>query len=184
MRGTRQLRCAVLTVAKEDAIVSQLISLHAGTSSSGSSVREELLVESAGERRYRVLRSPGLIQGIAAGDTIELSPPDRFAVVARGGNLCVLVFGPASLDAIEAPLSRRLSPLGGILDGKTDKQLVYTVPVRHGFPVIENILRECVDAFANAEWYFGNVYDPADGTTPLNWWPEPPPEPGTGDLRP
>jgi hypothetical protein len=24
--------------------------------------------------------------------------------------------------------------------------------------------------FPDSIWYYGNVYDPEDGVTPLNWW--------------
>lgn len=150
--------------------MAQVLGLFAGTSSRGAPVREDVLVEPVGGGRYRVLRSPGLIEGIAAGDTIELRPPDRFDVVARGGNLCVLVCAPAALALLEARLTGALAGLGGVLDGQTVGQLVYTVPVRPGFPTIEAALRRCVDGVPGAAWYFGNVYDPADGTTPLNWW--------------
>jgi hypothetical protein len=35
---------------------------------------------------------------------------------------------------------------------------------------IEFVFIEFVAAHPGTEWMFGNVYDPRDGVTPLNWW--------------
>jgi len=53
--------------------------------------------------------------------------------------------------------------------------MVFTVPVGAGFPKIEAIFNDLVAAHPEMEWLFGNVYDPGDGVTPLNWWVETPP---------
>ena len=53
---------------------------------------EPVHVERTGESKYRILYSPGLILGIAAGDEIELiEDQGRFEVSSRGGN----VYDPA-----------------------------------------------------------------------------------------
>jgi hypothetical protein len=67
---------------------------------------------------------------------------------------------------------RILRPLGtgGRLDGRSPGKLVYTLPVSAGFASIEAELQSVVEKFSNVEWFYGNVYDPADGVTPLNWW--------------
>jgi hypothetical protein len=39
-----------------------------------------------------------------------------------------------------------------------------------GFAEIEKVLEEAVQAHGAAAWMYGNVYDPQDGITPLNWW--------------
>ena len=41
--------------------------------------------------RYRLLASPGFVEGVAAGDEFELSQesPLGYRVLRRGGNLCV-----------------------------------------------------------------------------------------------
>ena len=45
-----------------------------------------------------------------------------------------------------------------------------TVPVSAGFPAIEAVFNAWVAEHPGWEWSFGNVYDPADGVTPLGWW--------------
>lgn len=47
---------------------------------------------------------------------------------------------------------------------------MYTVPVSAGFVAIEGVLNGLNDRFPDYEWFYGNVYDPKDGETPLNWW--------------
>ena len=48
--------------------------------------------------------------------------------------------------------------------------LIYSVHVSLGFAAIEALLNAAMDE--QSAWFYGNVYDPADGTTPLNWWLE------------
>lgn len=149
----------------------ELLKLYAGIRTDGSAVQEEVPVEGLGGGRFRILQSPGLVLGVAAGDVIELTSAGRFKVVSRGRNLCVQVFAPASsVDRLENALTGRLKVLGGRLDGRGAQLLVYTVPVSVGFPAVEEVFRECVGGCDGAEWYYGNVYDPDDGVTPLGWW--------------
>ena len=67
-------------------------------------------------------------------------------------------------------LEQQVKRLGGVLDGGIERGLVFTLPVSVGFPVIEDCFNRWVDEHPGWEWYFGNVYDPRDGITPLNWW--------------
>ncbi len=114
--------------------------------------------------------SPGLALGAAAGDEIQVDESGTFRVLRHGGNLAVHVHGeePLNVDTVDADLQQ----LGGCLDGGHDRLRIFTVPVTAGFPAIEAVLEAFVAKTPGAEWYFGNVYDPADGTTPLNWWNE------------
>jgi hypothetical protein len=148
----------------------ETMNLIAGTSSTGSAAFEEVLVERCGAHRYRLVRSPGLVLGLAAGDIFERRPDGSFDVVEHGGNLCIQIFAGTGLEMIEADATARLAPLGGRLDGRSSEELVYTVSVGAGFGPVEDALRAALERFPDAEWYFGNVYDPADGVTPLNWW--------------
>ena len=150
--------------------LNQTVELYAGNRSDGSPVQEQVLVEPLSANQYKVLCSPGLVQGIAADDVIDVVAGDRFEVVRRGGNLCIQVYAPKDLHDIEVELTRGLSPLGGRLDGKAPKQVVFTVPAAAGFAAIERVLQACVEKFVATEWYYGNVYDTRDGVTPLNWW--------------
>lgn len=148
----------------------ETLRLIAGHSTSGMPAFEELLVERTSEGRFKLLRSPGLVLGLAADDVIEAPGDGTFSLVQRGMNLCIQIFGAGDLTPLERLLSERLGKLGGRLDGQTKRVLVYTVSVSAGFPAVEAILKDAVGELPGAEWYFGNVYDPVDDR-PLNWWP-------------
>jgi hypothetical protein len=68
--------------------------------------------------------------------------------------------------------------MGGWFDGRGwtrdgSKSLsVYTVPFTAGFAAIEQACNAFVAAVPKGEWCYVNVYDPADDSTPLNWWKE------------
>ena len=58
---------------------------------SGRPGTEVIVVEPLCSKRFRLLYSPGTVEGLAKGDVIELSDndPKGFNVVSRSGNLCV-----------------------------------------------------------------------------------------------
>jgi Domain of unknown function (DUF4265) len=146
------------------------VNLVAATNPDGTPFYESVLVERIGPQRYLVLASPGLLEGFAAGDEIELAPEQNSGhrVTKRGGNVCVQFFGSA---AESRPwLEPQVVALGGRLDGETPGLLVFTIPVSAGFPAIESIFYEADKRYPGCRWMYGNVYDPADGVTPLNWW--------------
>ena len=68
--------------------------------------------------------------------------------------------------------SGRRLPLGGRLDGRADRVLVFTIPVEAGFGRVEDVFGRFAGGHPGYEWYYGNVCDPADGVTPLGWWVE------------
>jgi Domain of unknown function (DUF4265) len=144
--------------------VQRVLDVFAQTSKSGRRVYEQVLVKQEGAH-YRLVQSPGLVIGIAAGDLFDLAANDAPRVIERGGNVCVQVFSPDA-TALAPMLGARFAAIGGRLDGSTAKNLVYTVAVTAGFDAIEAIFAE----LDQVEWYYGNVYDPKDGKTPLNWW--------------
>jgi hypothetical protein len=47
---------------------------------------------------------------------------------------------------------------------------MHGIPLASGFAPIEAAMRRYQAAVPVGEWYYVNVYDPADDTTPLNWW--------------
>jgi uncharacterized protein DUF4265 len=146
------------------------VNLVAATNPDGTPFYESVLVEHIGPQRYLVLASPGLLEGFAAGDEIELVPEQGsgYRVTKRGGNVCVQFFWNS--DESRPWLEPRVAALGGRLDGQTPGILVFTIPVTAGFPAIESIFYEADKRYPGCKWMYGNVYDPADGVTQLNWW--------------
>jgi hypothetical protein len=142
------------------------LSVVAGRKSNGDVVREELLVYELGGRRWRLVASPGIVLGLAAGDTFGLDPDGGPVVQDRGGNLAIQLFGPhETADELTTPIEQA----GGALDARAPNLTVFTLPVSLGFLRIEKLFRDFVDRHPGMEWYFGNVYED-DGVTPIGWW--------------
>jgi len=126
-------------------------------------------VERLADGTYRLLYSPGLVEGIAAGDVVRVVDPGTggFELVSRGGNVAIKVLHD-QIAAVRSFLDPRFERLGGRCDGAIEKAAVYTVPVTAGFDSIQNVMRAMVTEVAGSSWYFGNIYDADDN--PLNWW--------------
>ena len=138
---------------------------------------ESLPAVVVGPERYRLLASPGYVEGLAAGDEFELSSdaPQGYRVLARSGNLCIWCYFPHEIGAgsVEsAELSRTAVALGGRLEGGWSRMLVLTVPLTAGWAAIEAAMTGAVERLGASSWLYGNVYDPIDGITPLRWWEE------------
>ena len=116
---------------------------------------EELPAEPIGSGRYRLLGSPGLVQGLAAGDELELAPdtPAGFRILRRGGQLSLWVYlrDPAPADSNDR-LSAVAATLGGYLDGGQAGLRILTVPAATGFPRIEAALDRAVADLAGECW--------------------------------
>ena len=56
------------------------------------------------------------------------------------------------------------------MDLETPRLAVFSIHVSIGFQTIETLLDRITGQFPGTLWYYGNVYDPADGVTPLDWW--------------
>jgi hypothetical protein len=143
----------------------------------GRRIPENLLVEVLGENRFRLVRSPGLVSGIAAGDQFELAPDEPFGyrLIKRGGNVCLQLFVETDkVEDVRGTLTALFERMGGRLDGdvafKTLANLVFTLPVDAGFPAIEAVMARAQRISPSCQWFYGNVYDSTDGVTPLNWW--------------
>ncbi len=147
------------------------VNVIAGHGADGRPVYEELLVDRLQGGVFRLVASPGLVLGLGAGDEIEVDPIGGvFTVHRRGGNLAVWLYtNDGMADAVDA-LSSAVALLGGRVDGRAERLVVFTIPADAGFPAVEETFYRFVDENPGAEWFFGNVYDPADGVTPLNWW--------------
>ncbi|MGH7517073.1 MAG: DUF4265 domain-containing protein [Gemmatimonadales bacterium] len=136
----------------------------------GSAGSRKLPAEALGSDRYRLLASPGLVEGVAAGDELELAPtePTGFRVLRRGGQLCIWIYLPEPPPpGTEARLSRAAGALGGYLDGGHTKLRILTIPVSAGFACVEAELGAAVADLSGSTWAYGNVYDPRDAARPL-----------------
>ena len=151
----------------------QIIELFAGTNPDGEPVVERMQVRVNEDDSVQLVRSPAFIKGIASGDTIKVNREDpekpSFELVKRSGNLAVRIFCREDSTKLSDQLTPQLEKLGGELDLESPRLLVYSIHVSCGFAEIEQILNSVCDG-ANSVWYYGNVYDPVDGQTPLNWW--------------
>ena len=112
------------------------------------------------------VRHPGVVAvpGTAAG-AVTGRGQKRFrwnAVIQRFD-----VVGAARFDPLEHP---RIHALQAALERETPRMLGYSIHVSCGFDAIEAILNHYVGQDGQSLWMYGNVYDPTDGQTPLNWW--------------
>lgn len=144
------------------------VALLAGRKSSGEPVFEQVPAEHLGGSTYRLAATPGLAVGCAEADVVRVAHDGSFQVEQRGGNLCVLFYGPRLGDVLE-PLRKAFEVIGGRTEGPEDASLVVaTVPVSVGFASVESAIRQGLVNSDGVEWFYGNVYDEHD--RPLNWW--------------
>lgn len=149
----------------------QVIELFAGIGSDGQPVVERLQVIVNEDNSCQLVKSPAFVKGIASGDVIKLEDDSReFTIEKRSGNLAIRVYCRDDSSELVDELSPPIEKLGGDLDLETPRMLVYSIHVSCGFQQIENILNSVVSD--DVMWVYGNVYDPKDGQTPLNWWQE------------
>lgn len=116
--------------------------------------------------QFKIVASPGLVLGIAAGDVVETEEDGGFRVISRGGNLAIQLYGDNCL--VDEHL-HELGELSHAVDGRAQGITILTVPVQLGFSRVERVLSEFCRRHSGIRWYYGNVYD-TDGVTPLNWW--------------
>jgi Domain of unknown function (DUF4265) len=153
--------------------MSSTINLQVGTNRDGSPFYESILVDVLGENRYRVAASPGLAEGMAAGDEIELAPDERlgYRILKRGGNVSIQFFWhDGDIKRCLRDMEPKAIALGGCIDGETPGLLVFTIPVTAGFPAIEKIFYDAEKQYPGSTWMYGNVYDPEDPSKQLYWW--------------
>ncbi|MCD2515607.1 DUF4265 domain-containing protein [Massilia sp. G4R7] len=151
---------------------------HADIAVDGSATTgvEKVSAHQLEEGIWLLLRSPLYAMGLAAGDTIRIldHEVDAFEVVARGGNVAAQFYlaewgDPRVTAEAASSITSMVVAAGGRLDVHTTGPMVYTIPIETGFPAIEQIFAEAVDAFPGAQWQYANVYDLIAGE-PLNWW--------------
>lgn len=137
------------------------------------SLQETLPAEPLGGDRYRLMASPGLVEGVAAGDEIELDSSLRagFRVLQRSGQLCIWFYLPKPApEAADARVIRAADRLGGYLDGGRAQLRVLTIPVATGFDAIARELDAASRDLAGSTWLYGNVYEGGNPERPLEWW--------------
>ncbi len=148
----------------------QVIELFAGNDPQGQPIVERLSVKQNADDSFQLVKSPAFIKGLASGYVVKmLADRKEFEIKHHGGNLCIRVYAKTGLAAISEQLPPELEKLGGELDIETERFLIYSIHVSCGFSTIEGLLNRYVTEVGGL-WLYGNVYDPVDGTTPLNWW--------------
>ncbi len=147
------------------------IELFAGTRPDGQPIVEQLPANELESGELQLVRSPAFAQGIASGDTVRLLPhTQEVELVRRSGNLSLRIFTKGDMAPIADAVVPALEKLGGELDLHNDRMLVVSIHVSCGFQAIETIMNDALGQDNDSAWTYGNVYDPADGATPLNWW--------------
>lgn len=149
----------------------QVIELFAGLGPNGKPIVEKMHVRELESGQLQLVKSPAFIKGLASGDVIRCDVPNQeFEIVQRSGNLSVRVFSRDDISLLADALTPEIEKLGGDLDVETPRMLVYSIHVSCGFSVIEDLLNQVIGKDGKSAWMYGNVYDPVDGQTPLNWW--------------
>jgi Domain of unknown function (DUF4265) len=120
---------------------------------------EPVHVEPIAGNCYRVLFSPGLAYGVAAGDEIQLDENGRYEVAARAGNLAVRLLCASGVANIEETLTDQVERIGGRLDGQVRAGLAYTIPLTAGRDTIAELFTKAKQENDGALWEYGNVYD-------------------------
>lgn len=124
------------------------------------------------QNEFRLVLSPVFVRGVAAGDRIRYpaDSPSGYELLEHSGNLSIRVFSKHDFTEVHQAVTPALELIDGKLDVQSPGVLVYSIHVSIGFKRIEDTLTQALAKFPNSIWYYGNVYDPDDGTTPLNWW--------------
>lgn len=134
-------------------------------------------VQRIGENQYRLLYSPGVVEGVARGDVIEIchDDPKGFRVIHRSRFLCVWFYfqdAGSNRGAEGDQVRRAVERAGGVCDGGGNTHLIFSIPVSKGFPAVEALFDGLASQYAGSSWCYGNVYDPWNHFEPLGWWDE------------
>lgn len=148
----------------------QVIEMFAGNGPDGNPIAERLQIQVDDKNNCKLVKSPAFVKGLASGDTVKLnSETGQFEITEHGGNLCIRIFCKGNITTLAESITPEIEKLGGEQDLETARMLVYSIHVSCGFEAIEAILNRHTTA-DDCMWMYGNVYDPEDGSTPLNWW--------------
>ena len=132
--------------------------------------KQPVEVEETESGDFLVLFSPGLVEGIAAGDIIRVIDvaTGQFEVVSRGGNVSVKWMARSPISKFLNQADEFLGPLGARRDGNIANAAVWTIPVTATFSAIEDAMNRVTELVPDSGWWYGNVYDENDN--PLDWW--------------
>jgi len=161
----------------QDAPAALTLALIAGYRPDGEAIMEQLRVEAVPDSKsadeYRLLTSPGFVRGLASGDRIRHPVRNEagYELLKRSGNLSIRVLRKDNLDL----LAQALTPEIELLDGSLDLQTPAPAGVQLSMsPSAFRRWKFCwmalSDSSPDRSGYYGNVYDPTDGVTPLDWW--------------
>jgi hypothetical protein len=122
---------------------------------------ENVLVEYLSDNLFKVVRSPGIVSRLAAGDIFRLTDDQgHYELVSRCGNNCVQVYVRTDgLPELRDFMSCRVRTLRGWLDGtlslKRNALVVYTFPPSVSFEELESLRCETMGAFPDVNWLYG-----------------------------
>lgn len=117
-------------------------------------VHEQIAAEALPDGTFRLLTSPGLVLGAAAGDIIEVAEDGLPRVLVASGNVALQVFAD---DDTNDALAMLLRPLGARMDGRIPETLtVFTLPGGASLDQVERVLEALVRRHPDVEWLYGN----------------------------
>ncbi|WP_016956536.1 DUF4265 domain-containing protein [Catenovulum agarivorans] len=128
-------------------------------------------VEQIGSNEYMILYSPGLVEGIAAGDSIKITNESsgEFEVVHRGGSVSIKLYSKHELANYMECIMSEFEALPSRFDGGVKHACVWTVDLSQtNFGNIERSMKNIMRKVPDSKWWYGNVYDA--NNKPLNWW--------------
>lgn len=136
----------------------------------GRPLFEEVLVATRDDGRFELLRSPGIVLGLARGDVFTLVGEDvpGFRVEEHSGNVAIQIYCESALAEAFEYLDSALRKFSATLDGRTEHALVFTVALAAGLELVTAEMEKFAVMFPGSEWQYGNLYD-AEGE-PLSWW--------------
>ena len=127
-------------------------------------------VELISPKVYRILFSPGFVEGVAAGDVIRVTDEraGEFEVIEYGGNVSVKISDTSRIIEKLPEIYSILSQVNARHDGNLEHVTVWTIPVESGFKAIEASITRACELLEDPAWWYSNVYDSQDN--PINWW--------------
>ncbi|MDA8453804.1 DUF4265 domain-containing protein [Acidovorax sp. GBBC 3334] len=136
------------------------IKIFAGNNKNGN-VYEELPAKPVENEKYELLASPGLVLGLAKGDTITLNEGE-YKLIKHGGNFCIQMYSTPVGNDVLHKINAILAEISGSLDGQGGGALAFSAPISSGFSSTNeafNKIRELLDT----EYYYSNIYkNPSD----------------------